>query len=78
MSSPNLESLTNELSKFQAHLKRFFAETETPKDPPSPLWHSQQTPDGHPKGAPDRPSDRPPDGVYDGHLREYIDPLTRP
>ena len=62
MSSPNLESLTNELSKFGAHLKRSFAETETPKD-------LQQTPDGHPNGAsdgaPDRPSDRPLDGVYD-------------
>ena len=68
MSSPNLESLTNELSKFGAHLKRSFAETETPKDPPPP-WYPQQTPDGHPNGAsdgaPDRSSDRPPDGVYD-------------
>ena len=31
MSSPNLESLTNELSKLGAHFKRSFGETETPK-----------------------------------------------
>ena len=49
MSSPNLESLTNELSKFGAHLKRSFAETETPKDPPHgipnrPLMDTQMEP----------------------------------
>ena len=60
MSSPNLDSLTNELSKFGAHLKRSFGEKETPKAPP---WHPQQTPDG------------PPDEVSDGHLRDYNDPL---
>ena len=30
MSSPNLESLTNELSELGAHYKRSFGETETP------------------------------------------------
>ena len=48
MSSPNLESLTNELSKFGAHLKRSFAETETPKDPHGipnrPLMDTQMEP----------------------------------
>ena len=68
MSSPNLESFTNELSKLGAHFKRSFGETETPKAPP---WHPQQTPDEHPNGAPDGT----PDGVSDGHLRDYNDPL---
>ena len=50
MSSPNLESLTNELSKFGAHLKRSFGETETPKAPPphgtpnEPLMDTQMEP----------------------------------
>ena len=34
MSSPNLESLTNELSKLGAHFKRSFGDTEKPKPPP--------------------------------------------
>ena len=34
MSSPNLESLNNELSKLGAHFKRLIGETETPKAPP--------------------------------------------
>ena len=66
MSFPNLESLINELSKFGAHLKRSFGETETPKDPP----HGTPN-DGHPNGSPDGT----PDGVSDGHLRDYNDPL---
>ena len=37
MSSPNLENLTNELSKLGAHFKRSFGETETPKAPPPPI-----------------------------------------
>ena len=45
MSSPNLESLTNELSKLGAHFKRSFGETETPKAPPPP-WHHSRMPDG--------------------------------
>ena len=36
MSSPNLESLTNELSKLGAHFKRSFGETDTPKAPSPP------------------------------------------
>ena len=47
MSSPNLESLTNELSKFGAHLKRSFAETETPTpmaSPTDPLMDTQMEP----------------------------------
>ena len=45
MSSPNLESLTNELSKLGAHFKRSFGETETPKAP-LPPQHCCRTPDG--------------------------------
>ena len=48
MSSPNLESLTNDLSKLGAHFKRSCGEIETPKAPapPSPPWHHCRTPDG--------------------------------
>ena len=68
MSSPNLESLTNELSKFGADLKRSFGETETPKAPP---WHHQQTPDEHPNGAPDGTTDGVSDPNPDGFLMDF-------